>query len=665
MSSVLAHPRHSSTSSDPSSPESSSSHQPKTTDAEEEDLSHLAITEDLKRFTISGLQGRFFGSSSGFALMRNAHGAKQEITGRDDYNDARHFRRTPNNPSSHQWEEEIRTREESPYDFPESSLLVSLISLYFERHNPYFPTIYEPTFRKSVIQGLHLNDREFGAVVLAVCALGARFSDDERVLSVPGHTLSAGWKWFKQIHPTCRTTAFDMPSLYELQYYCLAGLYTFGTPCPSLAWTIVGIGIRRAVEMGAHRRMPDGHKPTVNDEQKKRIFWVLITADRLICNFLGRPSAIRDEDFDLELPIECDDEYWQNADPEKAFVQPHGQPPRVSFFIATIKLCEILSFLMKTMYSLKKSQLVMGILTESWEQKTASDLDSALNDWKSKLPEHSKLFFFGSPHSRQPLKHATVQWNPDAKPGLFFDQSAFAHTLFYVVQIQVHRRFVRKSSPMSFASLAICTTATKSCINVLDTLVQKSAIMSPVMVFLGFTTGVLLLTNVWGSKKAGIKVDYGKAANDVERLLRALQSCENRYAIAGKFGDLVYELARGLGENDTPCQSKASVPPNLPGRREGSHNTSGATTGQPPLFVDEPAGFQGAGVLHGSKDSFQAASMETDVSIPFQEQDFINAWSMPDMRDLGFQFDDWNTYAANVSALDLDAFLQNNPYALQ
>lgn len=45
--------------------------------------------------------------------------------------------------------------------------------------------------------------------------------------------------------------------------------------------------------------------------------------------------------FDLDLPIECDDEYWMTEDPEKAFQQPPGLPSRVSYFVWMLKFGNI------------------------------------------------------------------------------------------------------------------------------------------------------------------------------------------------------------------------------------------------------------------------------------------------------------------------------------
>lgn len=46
--------------------------------------------------------------------------------------------------------------------------------------------------------------------------------------------------------------------------------------------------------------------------------------------------------FDIDLPTECDDEYWEHSDPAKSWQQPEGVPSKLSFFVAYIKQTQII-----------------------------------------------------------------------------------------------------------------------------------------------------------------------------------------------------------------------------------------------------------------------------------------------------------------------------------
>ena len=55
--------------------------------------------------------------------------------------------------------------------------------------------------------------------------------------------------------------------------------------------------------------------------------------------------------FDLALPTECDDEYWLTADGDPLFKQPPRKPSKVSGFVYSLRLGQILAFANRTIVS--------------------------------------------------------------------------------------------------------------------------------------------------------------------------------------------------------------------------------------------------------------------------------------------------------------------------
>jgi hypothetical protein len=125
------------------------------------------------------------------------------------------------------------------YTFPDSDLIPILIDHYFSHYNNYFPLLHRPLFEKAVADGVHLQNHTFGAVLLLVCAIGARYSQDPRVLA-PGDsepTQFPGWHWFEQVHllvlflnicySTCVKIGINswpvlaIPRLYDVQVYAV------------------------------------------------------------------------------------------------------------------------------------------------------------------------------------------------------------------------------------------------------------------------------------------------------------------------------------------------------------------------------------------------------------------------------------------------------------
>ena len=106
-------------------------------------------------------------------------------------------------------------------DFPPPDLLAQLIDLFFANINDYMPLLHRPTFEQGVKDGLHLHDEGFGSTVLLVCANGARFTEDARVLLDDNPiSQSAGWKWFQQVQMV-RKSLLAPPRLYDLQIYAV------------------------------------------------------------------------------------------------------------------------------------------------------------------------------------------------------------------------------------------------------------------------------------------------------------------------------------------------------------------------------------------------------------------------------------------------------------
>jgi hypothetical protein len=56
--------------------------------------------------------------------------------------------------------------------------------------------------------------------------------------------------------------------------------------------------------------------------------------------------------FDLDHPLEVDDEYWETPEGTHGFKQPSDKPPKVAFFNCYLKLNQILAFALRTIVRL-------------------------------------------------------------------------------------------------------------------------------------------------------------------------------------------------------------------------------------------------------------------------------------------------------------------------
>ncbi|KAF8992793.1 fungal-specific transcription factor domain-containing protein [Cyathus striatus] len=265
----------------------------------------------------------------------------------------------------------------------------------------------------------------------------------------------------------------DPPTLYDLQLYCVTGIQFLSGCCTQhTVWVLVGFAIRMAQEAGIHHRRVPREKLTVEDELWKRAFWVLIALDRVVSTGVGRPCSIFDDQFDLDMPVECDDEYWEHQDPSQRFKQPEGVPSTVTAFNQQLRLTKIMAFAMNTVgrsfyYSIKTK--FWEYILQEWEEHIVAELDSALNNWITLLPD---------------------------------TLSGSLITIYYYVQIVVHRPYIRATgqpSPWPRSCCLVLEQQLKRFVTVYPH-IRLASVASIIALFLS-------IVNIVVSKRSGIAIE--------------------------------------------------------------------------------------------------------------------------------------------------------------
>ncbi|KAF7337959.1 Fungal-trans domain-containing protein [Mycena venus] len=418
--------------------------------------------------------------------------------------------------------------------FPPADLLRDLVDIYFKEINIFSCILHRPSFQRSLADGLHLRDHEFGSVVLAVCALASKNSPDKRVLlPCEQRELSAGWEWFRQIRRPFSGRVVKTASVYEIQLCCLyLSFQQTGSDLES-CWLLCGIGILQAQDIGAHRiKATPGVPLTVEEELLKRSCFYLSMFDSISSACFGRPRVAVPGECDLDRPTPCDDEYWEHPDPKQAFKQPPGKPSLTEYLNAYISLIKIFTFSWRTS---GPPQDYTG--TRPLEPETVAELDTRLNEWANKIPEH-------------------LLWNPYQEDSVFFEQSAALYASYYHVQILVHRPFIQAKSASTFKSLAICTNAARSCAIVADVKHRRGIPSSYHLVKAVFDSAIVLLLNISGGTRSGLAIDIDRELVDVYKCMRLLREMETRWQNAGRFYDCLSEV---LNASNLPQPPSASL----------------------------------------------------------------------------------------------------------
>ncbi|KAF5354508.1 hypothetical protein D9758_012417 [Tetrapyrgos nigripes] len=417
------------------------------------------------------------------------------------------------------------------YKFPDDVQLKRLTDIYFSSHNSYFHLLHRPTFEKAVFDRLHLRDEGFGALLLAVCALGQYLSAGNTPSSKSETGAVPGWEWFDQLPIKHFAFGRDL-SLYHFQMYCIAMIYISQLDSsPDICWMLTGLS----------------ETSTIEGELWKRLFWMLIFFDVKMSLKYGRPRAISVQDFDIGLPLECDNEYWEN--PSSPFVQPPGKPSMVSSWIHHIKLLEITLFATEALYSVRKSEVStrMGLSSQQWQERTVLEIDSALNKWAESVPDH-------------------LRWDATNQDGIFFYQSSMLYTTYYWTQIQVHRRFIPRpgqDSRLSFPSLTICTNAARSCIRIVDACVNLKQTETPILHFEIplFSSAMIFAVNLWRGKQVNSRYDPRFDLAQIYKCVQLLRAYELRHASAGRLVDIINAvMSATLGSEHNLVVQETTIP---------------------------------------------------------------------------------------------------------
>ncbi|KAH7099894.1 fungal-specific transcription factor domain-containing protein [Auriculariales sp. MPI-PUGE-AT-0066] len=325
-----------------------------------------------------------------------------------------------------------------------------------------------PVVRATTIGHGPARDQSFTVAVLLVCALGeSRLSVGTGSTQQDQH--SPGWSFFLQAEPFLRVPTPAEPQLLDIQSFFLATLYAAIVRGNPAAWTLFGAGTRLAYLANAHRRdRYMGRQPTLLDELWKRTFWAMVVLDRLSASFIGRPLIMKDESFDLDLPLDVDDASWDIDAPGWPLRDPPSvKPSSLSYFVCHIRMVLILGVSIRTIYSINRSQLLMGFVGSDWEQQITSKIDNMLEEWALSVPTH-------------------LRWDPNAADLTHFVQSSLLSVRYHAIRINVHNPFMRTTAHgLSDAaqsgrtlsgltsSLIICTEAAVDCSEVLIAVMER------------------------------------------------------------------------------------------------------------------------------------------------------------------------------------------------
>ncbi|CAH1763475.1 2961_t:CDS:10 [Entrophospora sp. SA101] len=378
--------------------------------------SHYDLNDSMGQLAIdeSG-HTRYLGSSSGIFLLKFtkkvAHGQMISI---------------PSNSIKSK-----RNDKNLVIELPPKELCDALLNIYWNKLHPYVPFID----KSEVMEKYNNLETNFPSVILlySIFALASKYIDDTSVRSNPDDPITAGVPFYERAKEIIKDE-FETATITTVQALLLLSIFYQGDK-GSTPWIYVGLAIRLAQDMGLHR---DSSKWNLDERQielRKRIWWVCVLLDRFISTALGRPFAINDSDYDIQLPI-------QDKLPE----DPEGS---VESLIQMIKLSLIFGQVLSHVYGIKHKHS-----SHKNNDSVLASLDGELNEWRDNLPKAYQC------------DSTTLRFGD-----LTNSRRTFLHLLYYTIQILLHRPHIRgpksKAPPSAIPSLTICTMAANNITHIL------------------------------------------------------------------------------------------------------------------------------------------------------------------------------------------------------
>ncbi|GME54241.1 hypothetical protein GTA08_BOTSDO03581 [Neofusicoccum parvum] len=252
--------------------------------------------------------------------------------------------------------------------------------------------VHLPTFWKSFEELYSKSPEEYGAaensflpLLYTVLALGTLFSRTSEDLDEVGYenAINQGVQYFKAARnildiAMCR-------DLHALQAVIFMILFLQSSAKLSTCYAYIGIALRSALRMGLHRSMNDRFNP-IENETRKRIFWVIRKMDIYVGALLGLPHTMSSEEIDQELPAELDDEYITETE---YLTQPPGTVSLITACNAHTTLIDILAKVVRVVYPIKgKTHILQGqkIMSYTVSYADIRELERDLQQWMEHLP---------------------------------------------------------------------------------------------------------------------------------------------------------------------------------------------------------------------------------------------------------------------------------------
>jgi hypothetical protein len=261
----------------------------------------------------------FVGSASGIYFIRSVYGAirgahpsasaqietpeSDHVPGEDDYLPSS----TPNALGQIWRDDETMDRDLSSISFQE---LVEWSGSYFANWHPFYPFLHAPSILEHFEKLPQANDQISNgppsfkmSIVRSIMSISLADRRQSQGLEAARYPTGLVFQSYDEAVDCLQHVLSRPTTIQSLQAAISVQLFLVSMLRLNAASRLGGLVIRMALQLGLHRcpaRFPSfslGEK-----EHRQRIFWSLYAIDRFICQSMGLPLSLHDDDVDVCYP---------------------------------------------------------------------------------------------------------------------------------------------------------------------------------------------------------------------------------------------------------------------------------------------------------------------------------------------------------------------------
>jgi hypothetical protein len=173
----------------------------------------------------------------------------------------------------------------------------------------------------------------------------------------------------------------DCRDLLSVQTVVFMIFFLQGSAKLATCYSYIGIALRGCCRLGMHRKVTT-HFSNIEQEERKRCFWLVRKLDTYVGTMLGLPQMLADDDVDQDLPTEVHDDCIKE---DQLIDESKTSFPLMRATNAHTKLMFIMKKVLQYVYPLRSDPAQMGP-NYTISHSRIRELERDLQAWMDQLP---------------------------------------------------------------------------------------------------------------------------------------------------------------------------------------------------------------------------------------------------------------------------------------